>query len=57
MRAGRLTAQDDVTHERGAVIDVEISGHPAFNVDGETCRCRPAHFTLRAGGFDLVTRT
>jgi diacylglycerol kinase family enzyme len=55
MRAGRLTAQDDVTHERGAVIDVEISGHPTFNVDGETCRCEPGHFTLHEDGFDVVT--
>ena len=55
MRAGRLTGQDDVPHERGRVIEVAIDGHPAFNVDGETCRCEPAHFALREGGFDVVT--
>jgi diacylglycerol kinase family enzyme len=54
LRAGRLTGQDDVPHERGRVIAVEIDGHPAFNVDGETCRCEPGHFTLREGGFDVV---
>ncbi len=54
MRAGRLTGQDDVPHERGRVIDVEIDGHPTFNVDGETCRCEPGHFTLHDGGFDVV---
>lgn len=55
MKTGRLTEQDDVAHERGAVIDVELAGHPAFNVDGETCRCEPARFTLRPGGFHVVT--
>jgi len=56
MRAGRLTAQSDVTHERGATIDLEIEDNQGFNVDGETCRCEPAHFTLHDGGFELVTR-
>lgn len=55
MRTGRLTGQADVAHERGAAIDVQLRGHPAFNVDGETCRCEPARFELHAGGFDLVT--
>jgi diacylglycerol kinase (ATP) len=55
MRAGRLTAQDDVPHERGRVVDVQIDGHPAFNVDGETCRCEAGRFTLHEGGFDVVT--
>jgi len=54
MRTGRLTAQADVAHERAAQIDIEVAGHPAFNVDGETCRCEPAHFTLHPGGFDIV---
>ena len=55
MRAGRLTEQAGVAHERATVIEVAIDGHPAFNVDGETCRCDPARFTLRPGGFDVVT--
>jgi len=55
MRSGRLTAQAGVAHERAAVVDVEVAGHPAFNVDGETCRCEPARFTLRPGGFAVVT--
>ena len=57
MRAGRLTAQADVTHERAATIELEIDGDHGFNVDGETCRCEPAHFTLHDGGFELVTRS
>lgn len=57
MRTGRLTEQDDVAHERAAQIDVEVAGHPTFNVDGETCRCEPARFTLREGGFDVVRAT
>lgn len=55
MRTGRLTAQGDVAHQRGAVVDVELAGHPTFNVDGETCRCEPAHFTLHPAGFAVVT--
>jgi diacylglycerol kinase family enzyme len=57
MRAGRLTAQADVTHERAATIELDIDGDHGFNVDGETCRCDPAHFTLYDGGFELVTRS
>ncbi len=53
MRAGRLTAQHDVTHERGATIELEIEGDRGFNVDGETCRCEPATFRSHEG-FDLV---
>jgi diacylglycerol kinase family enzyme len=55
MRAGRLTKQSDVTHERAATIELELEGTKSFNVDGETCRCEPAHFTLHDGGFELVT--
>ncbi len=57
MRTGSLTAQDDVAHERGAVVEIELAGHPSFNVDGETCRCEPARFALRPGGFALVVGT
>ncbi|HTN24743.1 MAG TPA: diacylglycerol kinase family protein [Solirubrobacteraceae bacterium] len=55
MRAGSLTSQSDVAHERGGVIDVRIDGAASFNVDGELCRCEPAHFALRPGGFEVVT--
>jgi diacylglycerol kinase (ATP) len=54
MRTGRLTEQEGVAHARAAVVDVETDGHAAFNVDGESCRCDPARFTLRPGGFDVV---
>ncbi len=54
MRAGRLTSQDGVAHERGGVIDVRIAGAASFNVDGELCRCEPARFALRPGGFEVV---
>lgn len=54
MKTGRLTAQSDVAHERAEHVDVEVAGHPRFNVDGETCRCEPAHFTLHPGGFHVV---
>jgi diacylglycerol kinase (ATP) len=54
MRAGSLTEQTDVAHERGGTVDVEIAGHASFNVDGELCRCEPASFTLHPGGFEVV---
>ncbi len=54
MKTGGLTAQHDVPHERGREIEVELDGQPAFNVDGETCRCEPARFTLHEGGFEIV---
>jgi diacylglycerol kinase family enzyme len=54
MRRGRLTAQDGVMHDRGAVVEVALAGRPAFNVDGELCRCDPARFALRPGGFEVV---
>ena len=55
MRAGRLTAQSDVTHDQASAIDVDVDGRDAtFNVDGEVCRCDPAHFALRRGGFEVV---
>jgi len=55
MRAGRLTAQSDVTHDQASKIDVDVAGRGAtFNVDGEVCRCDPAHFALRRGGFEVV---
>jgi diacylglycerol kinase family enzyme len=54
MRAGSLTAQDDVAHRRGAVVEVTLAGHPAFNVDGELCHCEPGRFALRPGGFEVV---
>lgn len=55
MRAGRLTAQSDVTHDQASRIDVDVAGRGAtFNVDGEVCRCDPAHFALRRGGFEVV---
>jgi diacylglycerol kinase family enzyme len=55
MRTGRLTEQPDVAHRRGATIDLAVAGQRTFNVDGETCRCEPARFTLHPGGFDVVT--
>ncbi|HWC25473.1 MAG TPA: diacylglycerol kinase family protein [Solirubrobacteraceae bacterium] len=54
LRTGRLTEQSDVPHERAAVVELELDGHPGFNIDGETCRCEPPRFTLRRGGFAVV---
>jgi diacylglycerol kinase (ATP) len=55
MRTGRLAEQDGVAHERAAVTEVRTARRAAFNVDGETCRCEPARFTLHPRGFRLVT--
>jgi YegS/Rv2252/BmrU family lipid kinase len=54
MRTGRLTAQDDVTHLRGARVELDLPPGTAFNVDGEVCRCAPARFAVRPGAFSLV---
>jgi diacylglycerol kinase family enzyme len=55
MRSGRLTGQSDVTHGRASTIEVGVEGSTAtFNVDGEVCRCDPARFSLRPGGFRVV---
>ncbi len=55
MRRGSLTEQSDVAHHRAATIEVKTDGAaPTFNVDGEVCRCEPARFTLRDGGFRVV---
>lgn len=55
MRSGRLTRQGAVVHDRGAMIEVDVEQRRAsFNVDGEVCRCEPARFTLRPGGFEVV---
>lgn len=52
MRRGKLTAQRDITHVQGRVIEIE--GPEDFNVDGELCPCTPARFELREGGFAAV---
>ena len=54
MRSGRLTAQDDVTHVRGAIVELELAGEPQFNVDGELCGCHPPRFAGRPRGFELI---
>jgi len=54
MRAGKLTKQDDVTHARGAIVELELEGKPQFNVDGELCGCKPARFVQRPAGFELI---
>ena len=54
MKRGSLTAQKRVAHHRATTI--EVAGAQTFNVDGEVCSCRPARFTLRAGGFQVVAR-
>lgn len=55
MRRGRLTAQPGVAHQSAATIEIDMGEpDPTFNVDGELCRCEPAHFTLRPGGFEVI---
>jgi YegS/Rv2252/BmrU family lipid kinase len=54
MRRGRLTAQRDVSHHRGRVIEVEVPAGTPFNVDGDLRECHPAQFELMAGGVHVV---
>lgn len=54
MRTASLTAQQDVPHLRGCVIEVDLDPPTPFNVDGELCPCDPARFELLSGGFEVV---
>ena len=54
MRRGRLTAQRDVSHHRGRVIEVELPPGTPFNIDGDVRECDPARFELVAGGVHVV---
>jgi diacylglycerol kinase family enzyme len=54
MRTGRLTQQAPVVHRRGAVIELQLDGRPAFNVDGELCDHDCGRFTVVPGGFEVV---
>ncbi len=54
MRRGELTAQDDVHHLRGAVVEIEMSGRGLFNVDGDVRECRPGRFSLLPGGVAVM---
>lgn len=53
MRRGRLVHEDEVVHERGHDVRLEVSGHPAFNVDGEVLDLDAAEFTV-LGRVDVV---
>jgi diacylglycerol kinase family enzyme len=54
MRRGQLTAQRDVSYDRGRVIEVELPPGTPCNVDGEVRDCHPARFELVPGGVHLV---
>jgi diacylglycerol kinase family enzyme len=54
MRRGRLTAQRDVSHHRGRIIEVELPPGTPFNVDGDVRECDEARFELVPGGVHLV---
>lgn len=54
MRRGTLTDQEQVTHLRGTVVEVDLPGGAAFNVDGDLREARPARFTLLPGGVAVV---
>lgn len=54
MRRGRLTAQHDVEHLRGRVVEVDLPEGTPFNVDGDVRQCHPARFELLAQGVAVV---
>jgi diacylglycerol kinase family enzyme len=49
MRRGRLVHEDEVRHERGRDVRLDVDGDPAYNVDGEVLR-------LDAGRFGVLGR-
>lgn len=51
---GQLTAQEDIPHLRGRVVEVELPSGAAFNVDGDLRECHPARFELLPGGVEVV---
>jgi diacylglycerol kinase family enzyme len=53
MRAGGLTAQRGVLHERGREVLIELDD-PTFNVDGELVTVDPARFATRDERVDVV---
>jgi diacylglycerol kinase family enzyme len=46
MRRGELVHEDDVLHERGRDVQLDVDGDPPFNVDGEVLALHAAHFTV-----------
>ena len=53
MRRGRLVHDDEVVHERGRDVRLELSGGPEFNVDGEVLDLPEPRFTV-LGRVDVV---
>ncbi|HWT94081.1 MAG TPA: hypothetical protein VN238_13840, partial [Solirubrobacteraceae bacterium] len=54
MRRGRLVHEDEVVHVRGAEVELQVDGHPEYNVDGEVLTLDRARFSV-LGTVDLVT--
>lgn len=54
MRRRRLTAQPDVGHYRGRVVELQLPAGTPFNVDGDLRECHPARFRLLPGGIEVV---
>jgi diacylglycerol kinase family enzyme len=53
MRRGRLVHEDEVVHERGRDVRLDVGGHPSFNVDGEVLDLAESRFTV-LGRIDVV---
>ncbi len=54
MRRGRLSAQPDVGHHRGRVVELELSAGTPFNIDGDVRDIHPARFSLLPGGVEVI---
>ena len=53
MRRGRLVHDDEVVHERGHDVRLQVDGDPEYNVDGEVLDLHEAQFTV-LGRVDVV---
>lgn len=53
MRRGRLVHEEEVTHVRGAAVELDVAEHPDFNVDGEVLTLQQARFSV-LGTIDVV---
>jgi diacylglycerol kinase (ATP) len=54
MRNGGLTAQPDVRHARGALVELELPPRTPVNVDGEICPVAPARLCTRGERVRVV---
>jgi diacylglycerol kinase (ATP) len=54
MRRGTLEQQRGVHHARARHVELDVPPGTEFNIDGEICELRPAVFSVRPGGVEVI---